>query len=624
MPSPPGRMSPATLFWALLLIFVAVFAWMLIPVASKRTESHADLPPIESVPFRNTSADGKYVGMQRCQTCHPDEHQSYLETGHSQALAEINLEVEPANSEFYDSHSQRHYRIYRHNGKMRHEESIRTSGNQKLILADYAMRYVIGSGRFSRSYLIERDGFLFESPATWYAARPGWSLSPGFDTSNPGFQRSVELRCLTCHAGRVEPIDRSPQQVKFHALSIDCERCHGPGSLHVEKHESSKHKVVGSIDRDDTIVNPIHLDREHREDICAQCHLHSAATVELRGRSLLNFRPGQRLADYVVHYALQGPKQQMEVVGHVEQLHLSRCYTNSTTLTCTTCHDPHAKPAESSAETYYRGKCLECHNTQTCSQPIQERLKHSPSDNCVTCHMPNSQTEIPHFAFTHHRIGKHSPHLPNSPIANSRELIQIGTFKTLSSLDESRNLGLAYLQLSDGPGQAFQADGHRARALDILRQVKEHGMRDVEVEASLARLYWGTDPRQTIQHARLASQFPDTSPDAWATICFTLGSTLYGSNQPAEAIPWLEKTLKARPTADVWYMLSDSYLLLGERQKSVWAAQQASELAPDRPRYLQHYANLVRTSDQPATTAISAERIRQLILYRSRVDRQLK
>ena len=52
-------------------------------------------------------------------------------------------------------------------------------------------------------------------------------------------------------------------------MAIGCERCHGPGELHV-KERKAKLPIRGSLD--DSIVNLRHLSRERQEDICAQCH----------------------------------------------------------------------------------------------------------------------------------------------------------------------------------------------------------------------------------------------------------------------------------------------------------------------------------------------------------------
>lgn len=95
---------------------------------------------------------------------------------------------------------------------------------------------------------------------------------------------------------------------------------------------------------DFTIVNPAHLSRDLAESVCQQCHLRPSAVVPVRGRKLSDFRPGLPLQDFVQAYQLDAPDKPMTVVGHVEQLHLSRCYQASNSLTCVTCHDPHAEP----------------------------------------------------------------------------------------------------------------------------------------------------------------------------------------------------------------------------------------------------------------------------------------
>ena len=122
---------------------------------------------------------------------------------------------------------------------MRHRESVRGASGQEYVLADYEVAYVIGSGNHSRSYLIEDDGFLIESPVTWYAAPQQWGMSPGYDTpKHEGFSRPVRFRCVFCHAGRVDRVGSGTHQLKVHETSITCERCHGPGSLHVAARRS--------------------------------------------------------------------------------------------------------------------------------------------------------------------------------------------------------------------------------------------------------------------------------------------------------------------------------------------------------------------------------------------------
>src|SRR5205085_6778444 len=112
--------------------------------------------------------------------------------------------AEPTDGSFFHQPSGRSYRVYRQGGQLRHEEVMRTAEGHEVTRVDRPIRYLIGSGHFSRSYLVEVDGFLYESPITWYASKWKWDMSPGYDApAHFGFERPVGLSCLTCHAGRV-------------------------------------------------------------------------------------------------------------------------------------------------------------------------------------------------------------------------------------------------------------------------------------------------------------------------------------------------------------------------------------------------------------------------------------
>ena len=50
---------------------------------------------------------------------------------------------------------------------------------------------MLGSGRQGASYLIDRDGFLFQSPISWYAQQRRWDLSPGYQKTNAHFDRVI-------------------------------------------------------------------------------------------------------------------------------------------------------------------------------------------------------------------------------------------------------------------------------------------------------------------------------------------------------------------------------------------------------------------------------------------------
>jgi len=79
----------------------------------------------------------------------------------------------------------------------------------------------------------------------------------------------------------------------------------------------------------------------------------------------------------------------MTVTGHVEQLRASRCYQKSDSLSCTTCHDPHAAPPAEEQREHYRAACLACHDAAAC-RAAPERRAAQNQDDCSACHMPRS------------------------------------------------------------------------------------------------------------------------------------------------------------------------------------------------------------------------------------------
>src|SRR5947209_4223498 len=264
------------------------------PQSAPRPLEAAPVPPFSVSRYQNAGSEAKYVGIDACAECHRANHASYRLTAHSRAPSDLDPKAEPPDGTFQHPLSGRSYRVYREGTQFRHEETLRTAEGKEVARVDLPVRYLVGSGHFSRSYLVEVDGFLYESPITWYTSKNKWDMSPGYDA--PGhwsFERPVGVDCLACHAGRVEEAPDTTRAI-LHEKAIGCESCHGPGSLHAELHRASK-PVPGQEDL--TIVNPGKLPRDRLEAVCANCHLHGAITVPPRGRKVNAFRPGTPLTD---------------------------------------------------------------------------------------------------------------------------------------------------------------------------------------------------------------------------------------------------------------------------------------------------------------------------------------
>src|SRR5262249_12111380 len=131
------------------------------------------------------------------------------------------------------------------------------------------------------------------------------------------------------------------------------------------------------------------------------------------------------------------------------------------------------------------------------------------ADDCAACHMPRGDTEIPHIAFTHHRIGIHTAQ-PTAEPGRVPALVPIEDVSRQSPLDQQRNLGLAYLEVARNALYPQFSEPYRARARQLLEEVHEAGLPDGQTSSALAELYWeGSDSVRAAGCAREALEAKD-------------------------------------------------------------------------------------------------------------------
>jgi hypothetical protein len=353
-------------------------------------------------PFRNVRPGVGYVGDAACARCHADLAESYRAhpMGKSVATAtDAGPRAAMAGAEF-DADGY-HYTVERRGRRLIHREQ-RLDGGQPVASVEAVVAYALGSGERGCSFLVERDGYLAQSPVAWYAQERRYDVAPGYRDRNFHFERVILRACLSCHVDGARPAGGASNRyaTPLDLRPIGCERCHGPGALHV------RNPGLGPDGLDPTIVNPRHLAPALRESVCEQCHLQGAERVLRAGREEGDFRPGFPLDEFVAVFVEPGPSGRSRAVGQVEQMHASRCYAGSGgALGCISCHDPHHRPAPAERVEHYRASCLACHEPRGCRLPESDRRTRQADDSCVDCHMPRRGTkDIAHTAMTNHRI----------------------------------------------------------------------------------------------------------------------------------------------------------------------------------------------------------------------------
>jgi Flp pilus assembly protein TadD len=360
-------------------------------------------------PFENARPGVKYVGDAACTRCHREIALAYRSHPMGRSLAPVAAAHDrpPAGvvAGLPIEHKGVKYTIEHRDERVIHKATRRDADGALIAEIEAAVQFALGSGTRGVAFLIERDGFLFQSPIAWFEQERRWDISPGYGefTTRPNFERAIQLDCLFCHANQLRRVAGTLNRYEtpiFQGHAIGCERCHGPGELHVERGGLS-------TDSDFTIVNPASLTPALRDSVCQQCHLQGSFRFARAGRELFDYRPGLPIHRFLAVFLMKkGKGGTFEAVGHAEQMEASRCFEASKgQLGCISCHDPHRLPAPSTKVAYYRERCLACHEKTGCALPLTQRQSRGQGEDCIACHMPRpAMTNIPHTAATDHRI----------------------------------------------------------------------------------------------------------------------------------------------------------------------------------------------------------------------------
>lgn len=303
----------------------------------------------------------RIVGHQKCAECHADIAESHSNSPHANTFA-TTKESDIAQrlcgqqitlDEIYGTY---HYQC--------DEEGVTVSIPEKFGPELFPLDYALGSGKHATTLITlmqdaNKETVNIEHRLTWYSAAESWDITPGQENDQPitpgdffghSFRQPNVDRCVGCHTTTVDVVGRELENLY---ANVQCEACHGPGSLHVaaaERGEDNLHLSLNS-----------RWSAEAQIKMCGDCHRNPDSIdpdrLQRYPNSLVRFQP----------------------VGLLQ----SACFLQSNgALTCTTCHDPH-QSLESRSKERQLQTCLSCHQ-----QADQVHCPVSPTGNCIDCHMP--------------------------------------------------------------------------------------------------------------------------------------------------------------------------------------------------------------------------------------------
>lgn len=548
---------------------VSIFVITLIAIL---THCANDINVSSTPTYANLQDSVSYVGMETCKGCHIAIHQSFSETGMGRSFDHASKEKSDAlygdHALVYDENSNFYYKPFFADSTMYIKE-YRLEGKDTVHKRIEKIAYIVGSGQHTNSHIIDQNGYTFQAPITFYTQDQKWDMAPGYEDENLRFSRVLESECLTCHNHFPKLVDGSYHKFSKMPSGIECERCHGPGQIHVEEKRAGI-RVDTSEYIDYSIVNPSDLSRDLVMDLCQRCHLQGMSVLN-EGKTFYDFKPGMELSSvmnvYLPRYTDNHEKFIM--ASQADRLRMSPCYVKSEDLTCITCHHPHHSVSSTPKE-QYNNACISCHQTpkdKKCSVP--ETLRLEKENDCVSCHMPKSGSiDIPHVKITDHYIRKDMK--PDSEELTNNEVEEVAEFLGLKILTKKNASNLemanAYLLFHDKYVDEKSILDSARVYLNKLNSGHEK-LFDLEIHYAFAK----NDFETVVQISK--DKKIETISDEWTF--YRVGEALMKFGKFDQALPYLEQAVQIKPL-DIDFL--EKYAIVNLQLKRTAKAQEVFEL----------------------------------------------
>lgn len=344
------------------------------------------------------AAGPTYVGAAACVKCHAEVSHKWAQSRHSKM-------VQPASSTGVKGDFSRgrvvlrddNYTLAERGGAYYITESYLSGKPQ-----EHRIDYTLGNRRMQHYLTTLPDGRIVVLPPTWDVQRQQWFHN--MDIADPDETSEILVQtwnkgCYSCHVSQEEKnYDNNTDSYKTVWLDFgtNCERCHGPGSLHVANHSNPKNKTSA---RD--IVLQTRLDPARNTMVCAQCH-------SLRDIYATGYTAGANYYDFylpVIEFnqpidrdpAYWPDGRTRRFSNDAFGLWQSECFLKGG-VTCVGCHTtPHEVDIEKNPQLRPDANALCTHCHSGIEKALTAHTHHttaSAGSSCVECHMPRTVLSI--------------------------------------------------------------------------------------------------------------------------------------------------------------------------------------------------------------------------------------
>ena len=349
-------------------IFTAVLLSQLAPAAQQPASTGAAPTAAQQTPARRGAT---YVGSAQCRRCHAPTYERWSKTRMANVVTDPSVNPGAIIPDM-------------------------TKPDPLVTFKVSDIAFVYGS-KWKQRYFTKVGNDYFPLSAQWDVQNKVWRaymVQPNTDWWVPHYpadnmNRPTGPLCDGCHSVNYDVRTKSVTE-----WNVGCEKCHGPGSLHVQNPSAAN------------IVNPAKLDFVNGNDVCIQCHSQGQPLKNpIQGKYYdwpVGFDVGKNLVDFwkleehklgeqsFTHFADgTAHKNRMQGNDFVQSL----MYTRG--VTCFSCHDVHGTKNDAILWKPAANICFDCHGPNTPNGPhaptIEAHTHHKPGSTgseCIACHMP--------------------------------------------------------------------------------------------------------------------------------------------------------------------------------------------------------------------------------------------
>lgn len=381
--------------------------------------------------------DASFVGAQACKECHASHYDDWSKTWHAkmEKLPDPKIIIGDFNNRILtyknvtvkDQNGTESKVTYKVKAFREGDDFFFTVLDQDDISNNqtYKIDKVLG-GNWDQQYEVKiGENNYLPTMLRWSVKANDWLISSynpqdwvEYDGTADGKPRTLktlpkdrvaEAKCSNCHTTGFEfAKDKQDNVWKIKhegELGISCEKCHGPGSKHIQEAKDAKMQGKTLVASLTTTIHPLKdLNALQQTQICSQCH-GRGTNKEIKEVSFpLGFLPGDtNINDHLMFWSYSGTasKDQSKYFytndwakrnRQQTQDFLKSAHANQADMSCLTCHSFHGKSESYQLRQEPQKLCTECHTaTGTAKRPNQEMFKGSPMEKagvkCIDCHM---------------------------------------------------------------------------------------------------------------------------------------------------------------------------------------------------------------------------------------------